>query len=127
MTLTSGEVAAIVRQGVDRLDPAIPVDLEPGGGFDPYGRGEAWWTAWPLIDGHRAFGIVLSATDTPAEMLARVLDTLSNDASESERFWGRPFPPCPRHAHPLRFEAADAVVELRCPTDGDVVERVSPA
>lgn len=127
--LTDPAVAVLARQAVDLLDPDIDVRIEPEPGADPYRWGAPAWLVWPLIDGPTAsFGIWLPADLSPVEALARLLDGLSNDVSETARFWGQPFPTCPGHEHPASVAAAgDAAVVLRCPASGDVVGRIEPA
>jgi hypothetical protein len=128
MSLTDPEVAVLARQAVDLLDPGVALDIEPRDQNDPYGFGLDAWTAWPLIDGHRAFGMGVDSSMTPAEALARMIDVLSEYSSESSRFWGAAFPGClPGHAHPSAVDAEADEVVLRCPSTHAVVERIRPA
>jgi hypothetical protein len=128
MSLSDPEVAVLARQAVDLLDPDVAVDIEPRGQNDPYGFGPAAWTAWPLIDGHRSFGLGVDARMTPAEALARMIDVLSEYSSESSRFWGTAFPGClPGHVHPSDVDADGDEVVLRCPATHEVVDRIRPA
>jgi hypothetical protein len=130
MTLTDGDVATLARQAVDLLDPQIPVDVEPADSADPYRWGRDAWLVWPLVDGARTFGIYLYSGQSSVDALGHLVDQLSNDVSQTARFWGVAFPPClPEHPHPAvvddEREDAAAVV-LRCPRTGEVVRRVVP-
>lgn len=128
MTLSDPEVAVLARQAVDLLDPGLAIDIEPRGGTDPYRFGPAAWTVWPLIDGHRAFGMGIDARMTPAEALARMIDVLSEYSSESSRFWSAAFPGClPGHRHPSDVDAEADEVVLRCPATREVIDRIRPA
>jgi hypothetical protein len=128
VALTDGDVAALARQAVDLLDPEIPIDVEPADSVDPYRWGRQAWLVWPLVDAGRAFGIYLYSEQTPVEALAHLVDQLSNDVSETERFWGQPFPPCAAgHRHPAEIdEVENSTVVLRCPRTGEVVRRLVP-
>jgi hypothetical protein len=132
MSLSDPEVAALARQAVDLLDPGIEIRIEPEAAHDPYGFGSRAWRVSPLIDGpaNPGFAIVVYSNMTPVQALARLIDGLDN-ASESDRFWGKAFPACPGHAHDAHVvEEADAdgdVVLLRCPSTGEIVDRIRPA
>ncbi|HEY3738136.1 MAG TPA: hypothetical protein VGL26_11920 [Jatrophihabitans sp.] len=129
MTLTAGDVAALARQAVDLLAEDVDVKLEPqSSGDDPYRMAGSTWVVWPLIDGERRFGIWIQSSSTAVEVLARLIDGLSNDASETTRFWGQPFPLCPGHPHPAKIsETTGEVVVLRCPATKDIVAQIRPA
>jgi hypothetical protein len=139
VTLTDGDVAALARQAVDLLDPGVDIAIEPGDRADPYrwaaGRS---WVVWLLVDGHRVYDISLTAGRTPAEALGRLLDDMSNDVAETDRYWGQAFPAClPRHPHPADVVWSDPQddddgamgpdsVTLRCPATGETVARLVP-
>lgn len=126
--LTDPQVAVLARQAVDLLDPQVAIEIEPRDGDDPYRFGAGAWVAWPLLDGHRAFGMGVDAGMTPAEALARMVDILSEYSSESSRFWSAAFPGClSGHRHPSGVEAAEDEVVLRCPATHEVVDRIRPA
>lgn len=126
VTLSDGDVAALARQAVDLLGPDIAIDLEPDAGDDPYRRGPRSWLVYPLIDKSRFFGIHVESGATPADSLAHLLDQLSENAGETERFWGLAFPPCPVHPHPAAVSAEGDAVVLSCPDTGAEVGRIRP-
>lgn len=124
--LSEGDVAALAGQAVDLLDPAVEVQLEPGAPDDPYARRVRSWIVWPLLDGRRSFGVLVESSMTPGEALAKLVDVLL-ESSESERFWGRAFPPCPGHPHPaVVSETANDLVVLRCPQTREIVAQLRP-
>jgi hypothetical protein len=126
--LTDPQVAALARQAVDLLDPDVGIDIAPEPGSDPYARGGGSWLVWPLIDGHRAFGIYVSSAWTAARALAHLIDGLAENSSESGGFWARPFPACATgHRHPADVDAEADEVVLRCPQTREVVGRIRPA
>jgi hypothetical protein len=61
MTLSDGEIAALAREAVDQIDPAIDIAIEPADPVDPYQRNSQAWLVWPLLDGHRSFGVYLDS------------------------------------------------------------------
>jgi len=128
MSLSDGDVAALAGQAVDLLAPGIDIDISPGAGDDPYRYGARTWTVWPKVDGGRSLGIDINSRMSPTDALAWLIDQLSNDVSESARFWSRPFPACPGHTHPARVAetTAEAVV-LRCPETREIVAQIHPA
>lgn len=131
VTLSDGDVATLSRQAVDLLDPQIPIDVEPADSADPYRWGRRGWLVWPLVDGARTFGIYLNSGQSPVDALAHLVDQLSNDVSETARFWGVAFPPClSTHPHPAVVDDDDradaAAVLLRCPHTGEVARRLVP-
>lgn len=127
--LTDPQVAALARQAVDLLGPEIDIRIDAGAGADPYRYGGSRSLVWPLIDGpaNPPFGIWVSSTMSAAEALAHLIDGLGNDVSDTRRFWGVAFPPCPRHPHPAAVEVAGEHVEFRCPQTGSVVAAIKPA
>lgn len=131
MALTDPEVSALARQAVDLLAPDIAVEIDPAAADDPYRFGATSWLVWPLLDGHRSFGIHIESRWTPARALAQLVDALIEYGSESERLWGRPALPCPAHAHAVDVVLDDspdaAEVVLRCPSSGADVARIRPA
>ncbi|MEO9138731.1 MAG: hypothetical protein ABI345_06645 [Jatrophihabitans sp.] len=128
--LEDGDVAILAGQAVDLLAEDIDVRVDPVTSADPYrwgGSQAGEWVVWPLVDGHRSFGIDVTADLTPPQALAHLLEGLSNDASETRRFWGVAFPACPGHPHQAEIaEEADEVV-LRCPKSGKEIRRIRPA
>lgn len=129
MALSDPEVAMLARQAVDMLDPDLDIRIDPEASHDPYGLGAHAWLVTPVIDRLPRFGIHVYSGMTPVQALANLLDGLSENVSESGRFWGRAFPPCPRHTHPAQVEdgANASEVVLRCPSTGEVVDRIAPA
>jgi hypothetical protein len=126
--LTDPQVAVLARQAVDLLDPDIAIYIEPRADNDPYRFGNRAWTAWPLIDGHRVFGMGVDASMAPAQALARMIDVLSGYSSQSSRFRSRPFPPCVTgHNHRAGVEVDSDEVVFRCPSTHEVVTRIRPA
>jgi hypothetical protein len=84
MTLSEGEVAALAREAVDRLDPAIDITIEPADPVDPYHRESRAWLVWPLLDGHRSFGVYLDSGMTPAQARERLVAEIArNNPAES--------------------------------------------
>jgi hypothetical protein len=124
--LTDGDVAVLSRQAVDLLGPDVDVEITPSGADDPYRWGRQSWLVWPRVDGARAFGIRLHSGLSPAQALAALLDGLSDEVSETRRFWGEPFPRCPGHAHPARVAAEAGEVVESCPHSAAVVARIAP-
>lgn len=128
MSLSDPEVAALARQAVDLLDPEVEIRIEPEAAHDPYGFGSQAWLVSPLLDGlaNPGFGIYVYGNMTPVQALARLIDGLGN-ASESDRFWGEPFPPCPGHPHAAAVSEEGEDVVLRCPDTREVIDRIQPA
>ncbi len=127
--LDDGLVAALARQAVDQLDRTVDIDIQPDAGADPYRWRERRWTVWPLLDGHRSFGIHLDITMSPGAALYALLDALSEYSSESRRHWGRAFPRCLGHDHPARIALVDGPpehVEFSCPVEVSVVATLEP-
>jgi hypothetical protein len=127
VALSDPEVAVLARQAVDLLDADVDVRLEPQASHDPYGLGAHAWLVTPVIDRLPHFGIYVYSGMTPAQALAHLIDGLGENVSEAGRFWGRAFPPCPQHTHPARVEEDGESVVLRCPSTGEIVERIAPA
>ena len=126
--LTDPQVAVLARQAVDLLDPDVAIDIAPEPGNDPYARGGGSWLVWPRLDDHRSFGIYVQGSWTATRALAQLIDGLAENSSESGGFWARPFPPCASgHRHPSAVEAQADEVVLRCPSTGEIVERIRPA
>jgi hypothetical protein len=71
VSITDGDVAALARAAVDRIDPALEVRIEPADPVDPY----RWETAaWTVHAGSASSYIVASMTDEEAlEKLIRDL------------------------------------------------------
>jgi|KBSSwiStaDraftv2_1062776.scaffolds.fasta_scaffold02258_14 hypothetical protein len=127
MSIGEGDVAALARQAVDLLDPSVEVRIEPGAPDDPYRRQVRSWAVWPLVDGHKSFGILLDSGMTGLGALAKLIDVLGEFASETERYWGEAFPHCPGHSHPASVaETAGSAVVLRCPVTRDIVGQLVP-
>ena len=134
VSLTDADVAMLARQAVDLLAPDIGIDIAPGepdGPTDPPSTRE--WQVYPRIDDTGRFGIWLTNGMTHVGALGLLIDGLSNDASETSRFWGKPFPVCPGHRHPTSVEypwdgqqPADAVI-FRCPATHEVIAQIRPA
>jgi len=128
--ITPEDAAALARQAVDLLAADIDVEIDEQPNLDPYQRRPLGWIVWPLLDGQRAFGIHVEAKVDREHALARMIDVLSEYSSESARFWGEPFPPCPGHAHPaivgVDDEWAPTTVLLRCPRTKRRVGSVVP-
>jgi hypothetical protein len=126
MTLHDGDVAALARQAVELLAPDIDIAIDPEAGADPYRFGAPSWEIWPLVDGRRSFGVHVLATDAPAPVLARLVDAMSENVSETSRYWGVAFPACPGHPHPADVEVDGAEVTLTCPGTGAEIARLQP-
>jgi hypothetical protein len=124
VTLSDGDVAALARQAVDLVDPAVAIRIEPASGDDPYRRGRGRWTVWPLVDGHRSFGVSVDSSSAPADALARLVTALG----EHSGALGGPagFPPCPGHTHPAAVSVAGGDMVLTCPETGAEVGRLRP-
>jgi hypothetical protein len=125
VSLSDGDLAVLARQAVDLVSADIEIEIAPDAVDDPYRRGPASWVVWPRIGGHRSFGVYVESNSTPVQALARLIDALS-DASETERFCGRPFPACPDHEHAAIVGVHGEVVVLTCPDTGTVVRRIPP-
>ena len=122
MSLTDGDVALLARQAVDLLDPESAVHIDPADPVDPYRLGsQSWLVRTPVA------GVYVSAADSAAEVLARLIDQMSEYGSESAPFWGRAFPACPGHRHPAQVAVDGAEVVLRCPQSVHEVARIRPA
>jgi hypothetical protein len=122
MTLTAGDVAALARQAVDLFDPDLEIRIDPEDPVDPYRFGaHSWLIRTAAVD------VYVTAADSYAETLARIIDQLSEHGSENELFWGRAFPPCPGHPHPAQVVVEEPDVVLRCPDTDDEVGRIRPA
>lgn len=127
MELTDGDVVALAQQAVELLAPDIEIFVEPGQLDDPYRWRSRAWTVYPLIDGVRSFGIRLTANTSPVEAFAHLVDSLSEYSSETKRFWGVPFPPCPGHQHPAAVsERTGEAVVVRCPATHELVAELRP-
>jgi hypothetical protein len=123
VSLTDGDVAVLARQAADLVDPEWDVNIAPSDQADPYRWGSRSW----LVHLDDAASVYLYEADEPAEALARLLDTLSNDVSETEQFWGVPFPACPGHRHPALIRVVGGEVVLHCPDTDNAVRRITPA
>jgi hypothetical protein len=121
VTLTDGDVAVLARQAVDLFDPEIAINIEPADPVDPYRFGA---NSWRVVAGPAT--VHVSSADSAAEVVAQILDQLSEYGSETERSWGRAFPPCPGHPHPADIIIEEPVVVLRCPDTDEVVARIRP-
>jgi hypothetical protein len=121
VTLTDGDVAVLARQAVDLFDPTLAVNIVPSDPVDPYRWGQR---SWLVVAGPGS--VEIGEGEDGAEVLARILDQLSEYGSEDERHWGRAFPACPGHPHPARIEVDGPDVVLRCPDTEDAVGRIRP-
>jgi hypothetical protein len=121
VTLTDGDVAVLARQAVDLFDPEIAINIDPADPVDPYRFGT---NSWRVVAGW--VSVHVSSADRAADVVAQILDQLSEYGSETERFWGRAFPPCPGHPHPADITIEEPDVVLRCPDTGDEVARIRP-
>jgi hypothetical protein len=79
MTLSDGEIAALAREAVDRIDPAVDIAIEPADPVDPYHRDSRAWLVWPLLDGHRSFGVYLDSGMTPDQARERLRAEMSRN------------------------------------------------
>lgn len=77
MSLSDQDVAALARQAVDRVDPAIEIRIEPAQVNDPYRFGPHAWLVYPLIHGRRSFSVYLVSTDSSAEALTKLRDGIA--------------------------------------------------
>lgn len=78
MALTDGDVAALARQAVDRIDPELEIAIEPDVASDPY----RWdrphgWTVRVTVDGRRRVARVES-TWSPEQALVKLSEQLGN-------------------------------------------------
>ena len=75
MALTDGDVAALARAAVDRIDPALEVSIDPADSLDPYRFGSPAWTV--SAGGASSY---LTAGMTPDEATAKLLEDLGRSA-----------------------------------------------
>lgn len=120
MTLTDGDVAALARQAAALVGPDVVATVSATARTDGL-SGRAW-----EVD---LLGLVALEVleDTPgAEVLARLVDQVTEYGTEQPRLWGQAFPPCPGHRHPAGVDVAGSDVVMRCPATGAEVGRVTP-
>jgi hypothetical protein len=67
VTLSDGDVAALARQAVDRVDPDLEIEIVPYDSVDPYRFGVPGWTV--LVGEASSY---LSADLTEEEALAKL-------------------------------------------------------
>jgi hypothetical protein len=125
MTLTDGAVAALARQAADLVAPGLRVQVSPAADDDPYrwdGAGPGWTVR---IYANSTVEVWVPRQSSPVSALHYLIGRLDEVAEGSARP-GAAITQCPGHTHTPRVEVDGDDVVLRCPDNGQIVQRIAP-